>query len=95
MNQPAYPPAELKHQERLKCCHYLIAQIAKRSGGTKLLRGILPTLDGSLRPVAGVLPIAAAAQNLFAWKRFGSLKVAGEARGAIAYWRGSSNKEGC
>ncbi len=42
MNKATYG---LEHQELIKQCHYLIAAIANRPGGTKLLQGILPTLQ--------------------------------------------------
>ena len=35
----------LEHQRLVARCHGLIAAIASRPGGTKLLRGILPVLE--------------------------------------------------
>ena len=37
--------AELERQQLIKKCHSLVAAIASRPGSTKLLRGILPTLE--------------------------------------------------
>ncbi len=37
--------AELERQSLIKQCHCLIAAIANRPGSTKLLRGVLPTLE--------------------------------------------------
>ncbi len=37
--------AELERQQLIKKCHSLVAAIANRPGSTKLLRGILPTLE--------------------------------------------------
>lgn len=36
--------AELERQQLLKQCHQLVDAIAFQPGGTKLLRGIMPTL---------------------------------------------------
>lgn len=37
--------AELERQQLIKHCHALVAVIASRPGSTKLLRGIVPTLE--------------------------------------------------
>ena len=37
--------AELERQELIKKCHCLVAAIANRPGSTKLLLGIVPTLE--------------------------------------------------
>jgi hypothetical protein len=37
--------AELERQELIKKCHCLVAAIARRPGSTKLLLGIVPTLE--------------------------------------------------
>lgn len=37
--------AELARQQLIKHCHALIAAIANRPGGTKLLQRIVPTLE--------------------------------------------------
>ncbi len=46
MNEPEQThDAERERQELIKQAHSLIAAIASRPGGTKLLRGIVPTLE--------------------------------------------------
>ncbi len=37
--------AELERQQLIKRCHCLVAAIANRPGSTKLLLGIVPTLE--------------------------------------------------
>jgi hypothetical protein len=37
--------AELERQQLIRQCHSLVAAIANRPGSTKLLKGILPTLE--------------------------------------------------
>ncbi len=39
------PAAELEHQELVKRCHCLVAALANRPGSTKLLKGVIPTLE--------------------------------------------------
>ncbi|MBA2748905.1 MAG: hypothetical protein H0U45_09245 [Tatlockia sp.] len=45
LHEQSHAAAELERQQLIRQCHSLVAAIANRPGSTKLLRGIVPTIE--------------------------------------------------